>query len=102
MDFNSLYPSIIQEYNICFTTIGLSDESAALPDLPDNGEERGVLPAEMNRLIQNRKAVKQLLKEEKEKRPNSEKLKQVSDALCGPGDCVWTSMFSSMIFVRKP
>ena len=37
MDFNSLYPSIIQEFNICFTTVDRSEQVRHLQDylLPD-------------------------------------------------------------------
>ncbi|XP_053658415.1 DNA polymerase alpha catalytic subunit [Anopheles marshallii] len=72
MDFNSLYPSIIQEYNICFTTV--------LPPMVDEGAPEGadgevleptilatneiaILPRQIRKLVESRRAVKQLMKE---------------------------------------
>jgi DNA polymerase alpha subunit A len=66
MDFNSLYPSIIQEYNICFTTVnrqkppGIKEEDY-IPELPEAGSEAGVLPTEIKKLVESRRAVKKLL-----------------------------------------
>lgn len=88
LDFNSLYPSIIQEYNLCFTTIDEwyknqstvapeGDDTIAatntkdlLPSPPDKSVKQGVLPRVIKSLVERRKAVKDVLKNEtvKEKR----------------------------------
>nr|CAD7392203.1 unnamed protein product [Timema cristinae] len=69
MDFNSLYPSIIQEYNICFTTVpraavvnSQEDEAAVYAQLPEPGMEPGVLPTEIRKLVESRREVKKLMK----------------------------------------
>lgn len=68
MDFNSLYPSIIQEYNICFTTVSLSRPNSGakdddyVPDLPSASLEQGVLPSEIRKLVESRRQVKALMK----------------------------------------
>ncbi|XP_013168411.1 PREDICTED: DNA polymerase alpha catalytic subunit [Papilio xuthus] len=67
MDFNSLYPSIIQEYNICFTTIkrklstGTDDDLSNLV-LPGPKAEFGVLPTQIRKLVESRREVKKLMK----------------------------------------
>merc|ERR1719384_2216649 len=71
MDFNSLYPSIIQEYNICFTTVDRKkkerspDGEMVLPALPDSAIQTGVLPAQIKKLVDSRREVKNLLKTDK-------------------------------------
>lgn len=67
LDFNSLYPSIIQEYNICFTTIKrkntcVSDEDVNNLVLPDSSTELGVLPTQIRKLVESRREVKKLMK----------------------------------------
>ncbi|KAL1140590.1 hypothetical protein AAG570_000520, partial [Ranatra chinensis] len=70
MDFNSLYPSIIQEYNICFTTVQMNQIAQLeyeCPEefdkfLPNQSHEPGVLPSEIRKLVESRKDVKKMLK----------------------------------------
>ncbi len=93
LDFNSLYPSIIQEFNLCFTTIDwtkyMNDDSApvagggggddddeaeeaevstgrALPEPPPSSVEQGVLPRVIKTLVDKRKQVKDMLKKERD------------------------------------
>lgn len=90
LDFNSLYPSLIQEYNLCFTTMEWSKSNAPanveggevpqgdqLPPLPDEGLKRGVLPRVIKTLVDRRRNVKKFLKTEK----NAEKKEEVSRRL---------------------
>ncbi|KAI0255725.1 DNA polymerase alpha catalytic subunit [Lactifluus subvellereus] len=64
MDFNSLYPSIIQEYNIDFTTVdrqGSDDDK--IPEPPALGVSQGVLPRLIATLVSRRRQVKALMKD---------------------------------------
>lgn len=66
MDFNSLYPSIIQEYNICFTTVNRSDiseQDERVPDVPEDTSNKGILPRLIRTLVSRRREVKKLMKD---------------------------------------
>ncbi|KDN44709.1 hypothetical protein K437DRAFT_274495 [Tilletiaria anomala UBC 951] len=69
MDFNSLYPSIIQEFNIDFTTVVRAGPAFAdvdaIPDIPSSDVERGVLPTLIAKLVDKRRDVKGLMKDKK-------------------------------------
>lgn len=90
LDFNSLYPSLIQEYNLCFTTVnewarfhqqqmmkpkGQGDDNSEenLPPLPEESNERGVLPKVIKSLVERRRQVKKLMKSQS----NPEKREEV-------------------------
>ncbi|KAL7267646.1 DNA-directed DNA polymerase alpha catalytic subunit pol1 [Rhizina undulata] len=63
MDFNSLYPSIIQEYNICFTTVERRQlVDGKVPEVPEE-QKLGILPKLISTLVNRRKQVKGLMKD---------------------------------------
>ncbi|KAK9448679.1 uncharacterized protein V1518DRAFT_417885 [Limtongia smithiae] len=68
MDFNSLYPSIIQEFNICFTTVDrshCSEDDDKVPDPPSSTVSQGILPRIIATLVNRRRQVKNLMKDPK-------------------------------------
>jgi DNA polymerase alpha subunit A len=81
MDFNSLYPSIIQEFNICFTTVDRttlvshngsgsnnnannlqSNDEEKVPEVPTD-QDLGILPKLIATLVSRRRQVKSLMKD---------------------------------------
>eukprot|EP00397_Hematodinium_sp_SG-2012_P000601 GEMP01000602.1.p1 GENE.GEMP01000602.1~~GEMP01000602.1.p1 ORF type:complete len:1314 (+),score=299.15 GEMP01000602.1:210-4151(+) len=78
LDFNSLYPSIIQEYNICFTTVQrprgdhvnsmVEEELLNQTEPPKNLKDEGILPRVIRRLVSARRTIKDLMKSERDPR----------------------------------
>lgn len=59
LDFNSLYPSIIREKNICFTTVRRDKlDGEGIGDEPESNSQPGVLPTIIKNLVDRRKACK--------------------------------------------
>ncbi|KAK7307110.1 hypothetical protein VNO77_39879 [Canavalia gladiata] len=73
LDFNSLYPSIIQEYNICFTTVERSLDGS-FPHLPSS-KITGVLPEVLKNLVDRRKKVKLWIKNEKKRNEKADPIR---------------------------
>ena len=90
LDFNSLYPSIIQEHNICFTTVGFG---ATIEECTSNNSDEaedsivksgsklisapiGILPRILGTLVARRSAVKKLLQNCDEKERASLEIRQ--------------------------
>ena len=79
MDFESLSAALIQEYNLCFTTMDWAaksdgDQEHNLPTLPTGSQDRGVLPRVVESLVVQRRNLKELMKSE----VDSDKKEQVS------------------------
>ncbi|KAG0799004.1 hypothetical protein G6F22_003661 [Rhizopus arrhizus] len=70
LDFNSLYPSIIQEYNVCHTTmnlqkIGANETSMDMiaQEMLSESQRIGILPKLVRKFVQRRQQVKKAMKD---------------------------------------
>eukprot|EP00828_Plagiopyla_frontata_P026228 TRINITY_DN340_c0_g5_i1.p1 TRINITY_DN340_c0_g5~~TRINITY_DN340_c0_g5_i1.p1 ORF type:complete len:984 (+),score=152.17 TRINITY_DN340_c0_g5_i1:927-3878(+) len=118
LDFNSLYPSIIQEYSICFTTVERKkyplnelysnkqkeedEQEVHLPQKNTKGKMSGILPFILHSLTKRRREVKQQLKVE-----HNEDMKRLLDIKQKAVKLVANSMygclgFRSSRFYAKP
>ncbi|KAI8644466.1 hypothetical protein BD408DRAFT_340513 [Parasitella parasitica] len=59
LDFNSLYPSIMQEFNVCFTTMDLDGDRE--PEAPPSQDTMGILPGLVKMFVDRRKRVKHMM-----------------------------------------
>ena len=63
LDFNSLYPSIIQEYNVCFTSVDQTQTEIVEPETEGG---LGILPLQIRELVSTRRTVKKAMNSERD------------------------------------
>ncbi|KAJ2455895.1 DNA-directed DNA polymerase alpha catalytic subunit pol1 [Coemansia sp. RSA 2336] len=95
LDFNSLYPSIIQEFNICFTTVRRPSSPDDIPDMPAPDQPAGILPRLLKTLVDRRRQVKQLLKQAGEQEAAQLNVRQLALKLTA------NSMYGCLGFVHS-
>jgi DNA polymerase alpha subunit A len=69
IDFKSLYPSLIQEHNVCFSTAIFTNvgENKYRADPPDASERLGVIPTVIKNLVRARRKVRESMRGVSEK-----------------------------------
>ena len=83
IDFMSMYPSVIVEYNISPETVGIEEENALfIPEMGIKiGSQEGLIPATLRPMVEKRIKVKRLLKKIDKNDDRYERYKAIKNAL---------------------